>query len=311
MFGIVYIHSSYLMDGNNVFSKWVVDMSRVGAPIFLTLWAYFIEKSLLRREDKKSYIIKRFIGFVRVFLLWSTLYFFITVDWSNLTLPKLFTTYYSGYGWSGQYFFILLLQFSLLISVFRFLANNNTRLIISMVVFTVIVVIWSYELYPVSELMRKMGNRPFIFSSICVLGGIGLARIDTKFNPLLIITVILLPVEVYFTEKNGIELQAIVSPLKEWVAIFVVGGVMSLEGTFEMSSSFRNLFHWVGKHTMAVFVLNPLIIRLLSPVFESIRNMGLHFDNVLFPFILAILVFSICLGMSWVVQKTRVQRILF
>ena len=125
--GVIFIHGSQFSGGHGFLHEITYAISRVAVPYFITLFCYFMEKSLTKNENHMSIYVGRFNKLLIPFLSWSLMYFILTANFSYLVLNpiKIFTMYWSGYGWSGQYFFILLFQLIIVFPLIRRLAENN------------------------------------------------------------------------------------------------------------------------------------------------------------------------------------------
>ena len=108
IFGVVFIHSR----NDNIISEITSELFRVAVPLFIVFFSYFLEKNLSSVSTKKEYndILKqKFFLLFLPYAFFTIFYFFILNDLSLIKPRELITGYWSGYGWSGQYFFIILL----------------------------------------------------------------------------------------------------------------------------------------------------------------------------------------------------------
>ncbi len=180
--GVIYIHvsgafgyvDSYLHDVTYA-------LSRLTVPCFIVLFSYFFERKLIKDNNAIVYI-NRLYTLLIPFCFWSLLYFFITADLATVTLNqiKIITMYWGGYGWSGQYFFILLFQVILVFPVLRRLAENKAIRLLALLLTSVLFVLNTYFYHLVPEIIAKISDRLIIYWIPYVLLGILMARIPLR-----------------------------------------------------------------------------------------------------------------------------------
>lgn len=119
--GVVYIHGAIIFGTTSIFQKSIEYLFKFAVPCFLIIWAYFYEISYSKRKGKEriKYTISKFKHLLYIYLIWGTIYFFLTVDWNTITSIKIITKHFLGYGWSGQYFLLILFQLFILFPILR------------------------------------------------------------------------------------------------------------------------------------------------------------------------------------------------
>jgi len=179
IFGVVFIHSAGLLGCESAVSNWFHSLFRFGVPCFVVVWAYFVEKSLMTKDRPRQvqYLWKRFVHLFLVFMLWSMLYFLISVDWAMLTMIKLVTTHFSGFGWAGKYYFIVLFQLLMLFPIIRWIYERKNLTLIVTGVLVVLYFVCAYLRLP--SLIDSLGYRLFIYWIPYVFVGMWLARTQT------------------------------------------------------------------------------------------------------------------------------------
>jgi surface polysaccharide O-acyltransferase-like enzyme len=179
IFGVVFIHSAGLLGCNSDISEMLRSLFRFAVPCFVVVWAYFVEKSLMvkDRPQQFQYLKQRFVHLFMVFMLWSTVYFLISVNWVTLTPVKLFTTYFSGFGWGGQYYFIILFQLLILFPSIRKVYVRKNLAVSIFLILVLLYFVFAYQHMP--SLVDTLGYRLFIYWIPYVVVGIWLARRQT------------------------------------------------------------------------------------------------------------------------------------
>lgn len=177
IFGVVFIHGASCLGCGSEFSDFMRKIFRFGVPCFIVIWAYFVEKSLITKDKPQQYkyLKKRFVHLIIVFLFWSLLHFFLTADLQGLTLTKIITMHLSGYGWAGQYFFIILFQLIMLFPLFRMLYVNKVLRYTIYLLSGLLYFIYAYA-GDLPNFVDKLGDRPFVFWIPYVFIGMTLAQ---------------------------------------------------------------------------------------------------------------------------------------
>lgn len=262
-------------------------LSRLAVPYFIILFCYFLERKLIKDNHTIVYV-SRLCTLLIPFCFWSLLYFIITADLSSVALnpTKIITMYWSGYGWSGQYFFVLLFQVIFLFPIFRLLAKYKTiRLLILSI--TGFLCIWNTYFYHfIPTIITKISDRLIIYWVPYILLGILMARFPQRAckSKWLFLTVILIPFEYMLNamvDDSGspyLRISVLV------VAYITLPALMFISG--EIKGKLGSVISFFGVHSMALFVLNPLIILIL----EKTEIFQLSFESQGLDYILSIVI---------------------
>ena len=289
IFGVVFIHSSNLLGCESAVSEMFQSLFRFAVPCFVVIWAYFVEKSLIvkNRQQQVQYLTRRFMHLFVVFMLWSTLYFLISVNWATLTPVKLITTYFSGFGWAGQYYFIILFQLLVLFPLTRWIYKRQNLTIIVVAVLVVLYFVCAYVRLP--SLIDSLGYRVFIYWIPYVFVGIWLARTQTSGRVLnstdksenkksmpakrlfvskwWLLTIFFIPAESWLMKCGGLfnDLNEYVRPAVLFVSVVI--SVFAIQNNIIQ----HNPIVFIGSRTMTIFVTNSLVIYSLKALFASVR----------------------------------------
>lgn len=300
IFGVVYIHGHSLLGGTYFLSELIENLFRFCVPSFIIMWAYFFEKSYSKRDSKeqKAYLFGRFKHLFGVFLFWSVIYFLITVNWQTVSLKDLITKHFSGYGFAGQYFFIILFQLLLFYPVLQWTYNRKVARFIVLVICIVSYIIRGYFPLLLPEAILKLGDRPFLYWLPYVYVGIALAREQLpKLSIWGVFSLLLIPIEFYWLEIIGtnhshyITLCVLVSSILTTISV--------IQSKFSTKHKrIEKLINFTGQNTLTIFVLNPLVIYLLE-----VGQIGTKVTNSIntytLPIISCLLVFVFCLILSF------------
>lgn len=262
--GVVFIHA-YTIFGpvNNLL--FVEDLFRSSVPCFIILWALFFEKSFSKKnkQQQRKYVISKLIYLFRVYLIWSVIYFLIQVEWEQLNFRNLITKYFSGYGWSGQYFFIVLFQLIILYPLIRTLYNNKALRILTYICSITIFVYFEFNLKNIPEIIQKLGSRPFYFWTPYVFVGIILAREKiNSISPWLILSPFLISIEFYINRSlnlfhySYITLGTLIFSILYCISLYKI--------KLNIHAKFEKIITFIGNNTLIIFVSNPLIIILVE-----------------------------------------------
>lgn len=304
--GVVFIHGSSLLGTSSDFQTYASAWFRFCVPCFIILWAYFFEKSFAAKNNTEriQYIKKRFIHLLILFFAWSLLYFLLLVDWTTLSVSKMITIHFSGYGWSGQYFFIILFQLLLLYPLLRRCYIHHI-LRYSILLFCIIAyVYWGYYYDIIPELLKKLGDRPFIFWLPYVFCGIALANNTFIRLPLIYICfVFLIPLEFYFLEQFALSHSAYITPGILVGSVLFCGTI--LQNSISITSEkVRAVITYMGNNTMIIFLANPVVIFLLQTfLFKNISSTT-DISKIILPFISTLLIICICLLIDFFIIRT-------
>ncbi|HCV03098.1 MAG TPA: hypothetical protein DG048_10665 [Pseudoalteromonas sp.] len=281
--GVVYIHSLSLISHPSYAALFTSDLFRISVPFFIVTFSFFIEKSIKKR-DYKNFYVKRITSLIYPFVFWSVLYFILSVDISEIkTTPHaILTKHFSGYGWAGQYFFILCFQVLLFFPLIRTITFKNKAYPIFIFFLTSVTFLYlTYNSNNLPTLISKISDRAVIYWLPYVFLGIVLANSSTfkVSKSYLLVTVIVLSVPLeylLFVDRDDIfspytMCTVLVSTCVAATALFLVKPQLS-----GMPGRVLSIF---GQRSMAIFVMNPLIIKFFdfcSLTFEG-RNQAVSY----------------------------------
>lgn len=315
IFAVVFIHGSGLIsfrpsdfDFNNSEIGFATLSLRFCVPVFIFLWAYFMEKSILKGGNK--HVLPRFYRLFIPFAFWSLIYFVLTADFRSISLADVITKHWSGYGWAGQYYFIILFQLILLFPILR-------RISLSIVKFLPAIYILSFLFYAIVAysgwfdivILAKIKDRAFIYWLPYVVLGVIYAHqnIFKSKVPVIIavFSIVLIPLEMYLFHPQTV--SGYLLPGVFLVTLLLLNSIMEAKIRYEMLSPWlANLIRKLAGYTLGIFCLNPLIFIVLHPVFESV---GLSFQfvgcSVVVPFFSALIVLVLCVLIIFLLKRIR------
>ena len=271
IFFVVLIHGGWAWTGG-----WGAHMyslyGRMAVPAFIILFTYFFERKLLK-SDSNFDIRSIKVSLIRLFLpfaFWSLLYFAITADFSQLTYRDLLTKHLSGYGWAGQYFFVVLFQLLIAHPLIRRFSISKFRIFISVVLFGIYFLATTHFLL-LPDLLQKLGVRPFVYWLPYSLLGIylargGIPRYKSKmFGLLSLLIPFVIPIELY-----GIKGESYLTASVLFSSIlFTIAWLRTYQ---ESGSKFEMFWSYLGQRSLGIFCLNPLVIMIAAPHINSLTQ---------------------------------------
>ncbi len=313
--GVVFIHGSWLL-GSSFFNEILGNTFRFCVPVFIVMWAFFYEKGYSQRSgnDLRKYSKSRLLHLLKVFLTWSLIYFFLIADWSTLTPKNLISKYWSGYGWSGQYFFIILFQLHILFPILRVIYQSSLAKVITIFLISMMYILWGYGYDRLPDMIQKLGDRPFIFWIPYVFLGLMLARnADKQFSWLFCLLLALIPLEFIFYNWSGLNHSPYVTP-----GILIASSALVLPCLSTKSRQRQKIPNWlsfsvkcIGANTMTIFVSNPLIIKILSLFLHPKPCEGCGFlAEAGLPLISTGMIVAVCMMVAFIINRTKLKGIL-
>jgi hypothetical protein len=311
---VVFIHGSSLIplspsdSGGTVYIFNLNLMFRFCVPIFIFLWAYFQEKSTLK-HGSTTLLRSRFYTLFIPFFFWSLVYFVITANFKALTLTKILTIHWTGFGWSGQYYFVILFQLILLFPIIRWISLKVARFL-PMVYITSLIMygLISYTGWLYLDAVGKIGDRPFIYWLPYAILGVIYAH-KNIFHvkvPLLLGLIsaglIALEFHIFNLREVGIYLH---------LAVFITSFILLSFLEYRISyASLSRPVAWViqivAKNTLGIFCLNPLVIIVASAFFHS-YGIALNFEGaaILAPILSIIFIIIACMLVTTLLKRIR------
>lgn len=311
IFGVVFIHSR----NDNIISEITSELFRVAVPLFIVFFSYFLEKNLSSVSTKKEYndILKqKFFLLFLPYAFFTILYFFILNDLSLIKPRELITGYWSGYGWSGQYFFIVLFQLILVFPLLQKIVNVKLIYIITISLF--LYLIMSYIFWNLS-FVSKLSDRIFIYWLPYAILGILLYKNIDLFkniaNKLILFTIFLIPTEFfifnYFNIVHSSYVLVSVLVSSSLIAIYFIVNENIIKKY--LPDYLKKLSIYISNKTLGIFVLNPLFIFLLKPFYHYIQVENIFIDSIII-FLFSIIIFILCILTIEILSKTFLKKVI-
>ncbi|WP_077001686.1 acyltransferase [Variovorax sp. KK3] len=241
----------------------VQDLFRFGVPVFIGLWAYYLEKALARRpkETHGAYLLQRLVELGVAYLAWTLLYIekFYEGRLDTTPLHTVVGGWFGGYGWSGQYYFVILFQLTLLFPLLRrWIADAPTLPVIAAgVALNVAAGYWLFE----HRLISAVGDRLFIYWIPYVAMGIALARGELARRPGLAIVGGLLLLAAPLESALFTEHSAYLSLTVTLASLLLLASAVSADRArmavpAQPPGFVGRAVALVGRHTFAIYVAN-------------------------------------------------------
>lgn len=314
IFGVVFIHAR----NGNIISEYISDIFRFSVPIFIILFTYFLEKSLSLAKSKKEYysiLIHKFYILFLPYIVFTVFYFFILNDRStinNTSFFSLLVNYCGGYGFSGQYFFIILFQLILLFPLIQRL--SKMKFIYILILSLVMYIITSYLLWDIS-LINKVSHRFFIYWIPYAILGILLYKNINYFKyPInifvLIAVLFLIPFEFIILDNYKIIHSPYIIPSVLITSCLLIIYFLVNNNVIQnyLSIKIQKISVYISKRTLGIFLLNPLFIFLLKPYFDYLKNDNIFLDNFL-VLAFTFTIFILCILMIKILAKTFIKKL--
>lgn len=313
IFAVVFIHGSSIIPYvRSVQVDRVSAFLRCCVPLFILLWAFFMEKALSKRDNSMTYISNRLLKLLVPFFFWSTVYFVMIADFSNLTPTKVFTKHWFGRGWSGQYYFIILFQ---LIPCFIILRNLTLRYIkflpVTLLLSLLFYIVIAYSSLFTISIIDKIGDELFVYWIPYVVIGVLYANrnlANTVGVPLVwgCVGLLLVPVEFYFLHPRT---QPYLTPAVFVSSVLIFASVMhSRLSWLNADSPFSRFIQLVAKNTLGIFCLNPLVILCIIP-FTQTGQILVDFRGcaVIMPILSTLLIILLCLIIIYALKRLKLS----
>jgi surface polysaccharide O-acyltransferase-like enzyme len=305
IFGVVLIHGAHLLVPETDTRSAVQDMARFAVPTFILVWAYFFELGYSRAGRRAAYARRRFVGLLVPYAFWTVLYVVILFARGQpMALADFKTGYWTGYGWPGQYYFIILFQLIIVFAVLRRAANGPSVILIVVTAFAL------YAFAPQSASLAKLSDRIFIYWIPFVAIGVWLARSSWGLRgaprPALaglgFASMILVPL----TSAPSQSFSPYILP-----AVLATGIVMPLAVLLARprgNGALNLLVTGIAKRTLGIFCVNPLVIMSVSAFTPPLASYGPVADVVL-SLLAAAVVLALSVGVAFAVSATPLRRV--
>lgn len=277
--GVIYIHSN-VSQHLSLLSAYF----RFAVPVFIMISFFLVERALIDRKaelDSRLFWRKRLNRLVIPFVFWSILYFLLHFRERYSSWLQVITLHWAGFGWAGQYYFLVLIQLVLVYPWLRSVtiqSRYRPALLLSGILCFSLFVFFN-ALTEIQPLLAKLRLVPLFYWLFYVIFAIAAAhkywiiqKLSTQFSLihrliLLLSLPLTLVLESYLIPNPEGNLRAsslMVSPL-----IFLC--FLSLEQPLSQNQTpAANLLNGAARclstWTLGIFCLNPLIIYLLNHI---------------------------------------------
>jgi fucose 4-O-acetylase-like acetyltransferase len=307
--GVVAIHAGFPY----------ADVFRFGVPIFIAIWAFHYESGLSRRKpgQLRDYIKKRFLRLLIPYIFWSMLYvllFRAPSTWLTTPIHTILGGWFGGYGWSGQYFFILLFQLTLLFPLLRQWVTKSSVwfVLLAGIALDAVVIYFLFTNHTISGI----GDRLFVYWIPYVFLGIACARGYPKSLPWLlpfaILSLLAIPGEfnLLSATNSRISVYLLPSVVLGSVALLIALGPRPFTTKSHQHQSepwIKKAVIYIGQHSFVIFVANPLFL-------DIARRLGLTLGQSPIEFFWRIIliswVISSSLILGWILRRSGLSALI-
>jgi len=311
--GVVLIHGSFVFPYTITQFELSVPQLSIGieafrfcVPVFILLFGYFQEKSIIKKGN--SSVLPRLLKLFIPFLFWSMVYFLITADFKTSGISGLITKHWLGYGWSGQYYFIIIFQLLLVFPIVRWAMNKFNINLYVVLALSLLFYIWiSYSNWMNIPIVEKISHRAFIYWIPYLVIGIIYAKNITVKIPVIvgILSIILIPLELRFLHPQNNSLYLL--PSTFLASFLLTTSILQTKITYEGISRFTgNSIQYIASTTLGIFCLNPLVILGLE---NLVKISGFHLDfigsSIIATILSTSLILGICLALIFILKKLK------
>ncbi|TWT34103.1 acyltransferase [Blastopirellula retiformator] len=273
--GVVSIHAG--MPAANVL--------RFCVPVFVAIWAYYYELGLARRSEASRYVGSRFLQLLIPYAFWTSIYLLLFHSFSEWRTTPIYTIvggWLGGFGWAGQYFFIVLFQLTWLFPAIRRLVTPTTLgiVLIAGALGNAATNYWLFE----NRLVVAVHDRLFIYWLPYVFLGTSLARGYPRRLPALLIVTAL---AILATPWEYAKLLATNHPFSPYLlmtvsissfTLLIAAGARSPDTNATAGDPEPRLASpicYLGRNSMPIYVGHLLVLTLLSYVVATPEGLAL------------------------------------
>lgn len=280
------------------------DVFRFGVPVFVGLWAFYVEKALARRppEAHAAYLIQRMVELAVPYLAWTLLYLekFHGSNWADTPLHTIVGGWFGGYGWAGQYYFVILFQLAVLFPLVRRCMTRVPALpvILAGVALNVIAGYWLFD----HHWIGAIGDRPFIYWIPYVVMGIALARGQFRSVPgLAIVAVLLLLAAPFETAHNGEGRSYLAFTVTIGSLLLLVAAAAADRAAPAAPGPLAKAVAAVGQNSFAIYVANVAMLEVLDRTGFTERTVSRAGQLGLLAVVATTLAGCLCIG--WMLRR--------
>lgn len=261
------------------------------------LSTYFSIKSDIKKHLSYSDSCKkRFLGLFKPYIFFSIICFFLTSE-PNLSIVKIVTRHFAGYGWAGQYYFIIMFQ---LVFVFPLLSRYKVNAVDVVFVF-VIYFIGFYFLNQENPMswFFLLGDRIFLYWLPYVLLGAYLAQNDSIWKKISSTIPVWIAVPILLICPFLIEEPIFLSSYIRPSVLLVSYITMLLSYTALKAASFGIILH-LGRNSLIIFCYNSIVLSFVYKnlfIVNSLSQMTVSWRGITYLFIIfSVIVVCFILG---------------
>jgi Acyltransferase family. len=316
IFGAVFVHSFGILCNLSGFDIDMTYTFRFCVPAFIALWAYFLEISYSRKNksERLIYLKYRFIHLFRIYFIWSLIYFITIAQW-QVSFVKNITMYFAGFGFAGQYFFLLLFQLLILHPFLRVLYLKRALRLITISIILLVYILYGYYQHLLPNLLLKIGERLFLFWIPSVFLGIAMVHGKIIKIPLMMsLSILLIPIECYILKRYNLNHFTHITPVVLISSILFCISIMQNEHlikTVILKLMKHETLTYISSNSILIFVLNPMLCAFfLQFNFSNYFNFS-YVENIILGSIVAITIMFFCLVIGEFFRKIGLGKIVF
>jgi len=286
---------------------------RFSVPTFIALWAFYYERGLQRSANTWHYAITRFYKLAIPYMFWTAGYILLlsrSAEFENTPLHTIVGGLFGGYGWEGQYYFIILFQLIFIIPFIRRLVDKNA-IIYTIIAGFVLNTVSEYLLFS-NTIISHLGDRVFIYWIPYAFLGIALARgLPTSRRWLIGLALLAVaPFEMaQLTKLNGNASPYLLLSISLGTSALLLsfGPGESRSEKYEVHNMARIITecaHYVGRNSLAIFVCNPFMLVIIDKIL-NVENI----EVVIYARQLLMVTFAIfgSLAIGWTLRRLGLQ----
>lgn len=317
IFGVVFIHSC----ADSTLSL-VSYYFRFCVPIFIITSFFLVERAQLSKSVEISplnFWRQRIPRLLLPFIIWSCFYAILNRQSSYPSFLSWITRHWIGYGWSGQYYLIVLIQLVIIYPWLRKIQVTPVRLLtVGVISFLFLYLPFSYLSLAHASIISKLRELPFMYWIFYVLFAVytakhyesikhKLAKLATNNGFNLALAILLGPCLLIFEEvvlrvfdinsQPYFRLSIIVVSCSIFFMFIKLDILLESQSSRAWKSA-QKVITWLSSWTLGVFCLNPLVIGILY----SFRILDFHPSHSLGIFVYifnTLVIYSIAVLMSW------------
>lgn len=317
IWGVVYIHSSLgLFSHLDLIS--MTNYFRFCVPIFISISFFLLEQRLISEErvgyiSIEAFLKKRLPRLVVPYLFWTCVYIIINHKSTYPSISKFITNHWIGFGWSGQYYFVVLMALTVIYPWLR-TVDLSQKMLGIIAIFTIFLYL-PFNYTSVFCKDRNCMQLPFLYLFYMFLG-IYLARkyeeIKARFQRvnlhLRLSLVLASPLFIVLEESllgnldSGRRVYFRASTMLASYLILVI--FSSFEDSLSKAKSINYLSSYLSSWSLGIFCINPLIIGMFERFNLKILNQQMDFSLVvLLSFLVSFIVIALSILMSFIISQ--------